>query len=61
MCQSEVVSGDDAKRTIEHLRKRIKELGDKATQLLTFLSFALVVPPYWKLREINLGPVKQCS
>lgn len=28
---------------IEELSKRIKELGDKATQLLTFLSFALAV------------------
>lgn len=28
---------------IKELSNRIKELGDKATQLLTFLSFALVV------------------
>jgi hypothetical protein len=33
----------DNEATLRSLEQRIKELNDKATQLLTFLSFALVV------------------
>jgi hypothetical protein len=36
------VQPDGESRVLDVLSRRIRELGDKATQLLTFLSFALV-------------------
>lgn len=38
------------------LRRRIKELGDKATQLLTFLSFAIAAVVILADKRDHLGP-----
>ena len=53
MCQPNLQSADDR---LEHLEKRIKQLGDKASQLLLFLSFALVVAAILETQGNKFGP-----
>jgi hypothetical protein len=43
---------------VKHLEKRIKELNDKASQLLLFLSFALVVAAILETTGHQLGPLQ---
>lgn len=47
---------ESADCTLAHLEERIKQLGDKADQLLLFLSFALVVAAILKTQGDKLGP-----
>jgi hypothetical protein len=52
MCQPNTESSSEK---LKHLEKRIKQLGDKANQLLLFLSFALVVAAILETTDDKLG------
>lgn len=56
MPEPEAVCSNNADCRLKNLRSRIKQLGDKATQLLTFLSFALVVAAILETQGQKLGP-----
>jgi hypothetical protein len=56
MCQPSAESPDDR---VKRLEKRIKQLGDKASQLLLFLSFALVVAAILESEGNALGPLQR--
>ena len=53
-------SSDCANHKRRHLEERIKQLGDKASQLLLFLSFALVVAAILETQpeQSRLGPTQ---
>ncbi len=55
MSQPTSESANDTER-LKALEKRIKQLGDKASQLLLFLSFALVVAALLETQGDRLGP-----
>lgn len=52
----------DKDKPTDSLSTRIKELGDKATQLLTFLSFALVAAILLQTSQVTLlGPCQKTA
>jgi hypothetical protein len=53
---SEPANDSYEKERLNALQKRIEQLGDKASQLLLFLSFALVVAAILETQGDRLGP-----
>lgn len=50
------MTNDSAKREIDELEARIRELGDKSTNLLLFLSFAIVGAASLKYDQLPADP-----
>ena len=50
------MTNDSAKRELDELEARIRELGDKSTNLLLFLSFAIVGAASLKYDQLSADP-----